>query len=382
MSDDERSGRVLVLEAHRRQGVTAVRSLGRRGLAVTAASDRRLNSGGLSRCAARRFRYPSPNDEAAFCRAVERELRSRQYDMLLPLTAVTVPIVVRNRKRFEPYTDLPFLPYEDLLVGLDKYRTFRAARSAGVPAPETVAPEVLDAEAVTKRLGLPVVVKPRRGAGGFGVHVCETEAELTMAFESVRESHGAPIVQEFVPNGGEFGVYTIYDSSSELRGVTVQRRLRTNPPGGGASTLRETVSRPDLIRTADDLFTSVGWRGVAMAEFRLDPRSDRPMLLEVNPRLWGSLTLSVFAGTDFPYLLYQLSTTDTCDRSLAYRVGVQARNLTGEVGHLLAREDRWRAAGEMLAPADAPRMYDAFALRDPLPGVSHLLRAGSALLHE
>lgn len=380
MTAPDRSGRVLVLETHRRQGVVAVRSLGRRGLDVTAASDRRWNSGGTSRYAARRLRYPPPDDEDAFCRAIERELRARHYDMLLPLTAVTVPVVVRNRERFDPHVELPFLPYERLLVGLDKYRTFRAAREAGVPVPDTVAPETLDADAVAERLGLPAVVKPRRGAGGFGVRVCETRAELTTAFESVREAYGDPVVQEYVPNGGELGVYTIYDRSSELRGVTVQRRLRTNPPGGGASTLRETVSRPDLVRTADDLFTSIGWCGAAMAEFRLDPRSDRPMLLEVNPRLWGSLALSVFAGVDFPYLLYQLSTTGTCDRSLEYRVGVQARNLSGEVGHLLARDDRCRAAREMLAPADAPRTHDVLSLRDPLPGASHLLRTGGSLL--
>ncbi|MFD1598149.1 ATP-grasp domain-containing protein [Halobellus rarus] len=378
---DESAGRVLVLETHRRQGIVAVRTLGRHGLEVTAGSDERLNSGGFSRYASRRFQYPHPRlGETAFVDALERELTERQYDMLLPLTAVTVPSVVRNRERVEAHTTLPFLPFERLEVGLDKAYTFEAAREAGVPAPATLAPTTLDLDAVATEIGYPAVVKPRRAAGGFGVHVCESPDELERVFEEVRAQYGPSVIQEFVPNGGEVGVYTIYDCSSTLTGVTVQRRLRTNPPGGGASTLRETIAAPELVAVADRLFTSIDWKGVAMAEFRVDPRDGKPKLLEVNPRLWGSLALSVFAGVEFPYLLYQLATTGHCESSLTYRVGVQARNLTGDIGHLLAREDKARALREVLGRDDAPRTDDVLALADPLPGACHLFRAGSSLV--
>jgi predicted ATP-grasp superfamily ATP-dependent carboligase len=376
----DRSGRVLVLETHRRQGVVTVRSLGRHGLDITACSDQRLDSGGYSRYVSRRLRIPPPTDESAFLDALEREVRAREYDVLLPLTAATVPVVVKNRERFDPYTTVPYLPYETLRIGLDKYRTARAAREAEVPVPETLAPDPLDTAVVENRLDYPVVVKPRRSAGGFGVHVCDTATELAATFERVEERYGPAVVQEFVPNGGEFGVYTLYDWSSELVGLTVQRRLRTNPPGGGASSLRETVSRPDLVDLADDLFTDLDWQGVAMAEFRVDPRDGEAKLLEINPRFWGSLALSVFAGVDFPAMLYRLATTGRCEPTLDYRVSVQARNLTGDIGHLLARTDTLRALREFFEPASVPRTYDVLAADDPLPGVVHLLRAGRALV--
>jgi len=374
------SGRVLVLDSHRRQGVVAVRSLGRHGKEVTAASHRRWNSGGASKYAARTLEYPSPSDENAFVDAIARELGEREYDLVLPSSSATAPAVVRNRERLQRHTAVPFLPWEDFRVGLDKSLTADAARSADVPIPETMELSEPDAEAVEARLDYPVVVKPKREAGRLGVHICETRNELTAALESVGETHGRPLVQEYVPNGGEFGVYTLYDWSSNLVGLTVQRRLRTNPPGGGPSSLRETVSRPELVELADRLFTDLGWRGVAMAEFRIDPRDGEPKLLEINPRLWGSLALSVFAGVDFPNLLYQCATTGSCERVLDYRVGVQARNLTGEIGHLLGREDRLQALRELFSPAGAPCTFDVLSLRDPLPGVVHLTRAGTALL--
>ena len=34
---------------------------------------------------------------------------------------------------------------------------------------------------------------------------------------------------------------------------------------------------------------------------------NEPKLIEVNPRFWGSLALAIYAGIDFPYLLYKLA---------------------------------------------------------------------------
>jgi predicted ATP-grasp superfamily ATP-dependent carboligase len=197
------------------------------------------------------------------------------------------------------------------------------------------------------------------------VTVCESPAELESAFASVRERFGQPLVQEFVPNGGEAGVYALYDCSSDLVGVTVQRRLRTNPPSGGPSTLRETVAAPELLAHARALFDELSWSGVAMAEFRYDARTGEPQLLEINPRLWGSLALSVRAGVDFPAMLYRLATEGECDPALDYEVGVQARQLLGDLGHLLRRPDRVTALREFLSPADVPRTYDVFSRDDP-----------------
>lgn len=65
-----------------------------------------------------------------------------------------------------------------------------------------------------------------------------------------------------------------------------------------------------------------------MVEFRVDPRTDQPKLMEVNPRLWGSLPLSICAGVDFQYLRYRLSSGDDIEPDLSYDVSVQACNVS------------------------------------------------------
>lgn len=367
--------RVLVLDANARHALVAIRSLGRYGVRVTAGAEKRLSAGGLSTYVDRRLQYPSPVTESeAFVDAVARELRERDYDLLLPVHDATVIPVSKHRSRLAAHANVPYQPYEELRVGLDKLRTVEAARNAGIPHPTTVAPDELDLRAVESDLSYPVVVKPRRGSQRAGVTVCESPRELERAVTDARNRHGPVILQEFVPNGGEYGVYAVYDWNERRRGVTVQRRLRSNPPEGGPSTFRETVDRPELVRIADDLLSSVGWRGAAMVEFRVDERTGRPKLLEINPRLWGSLALTVHAGVDVPVLLYQLLVDGECETRTDYDVGARAQWLFGDVLHLLAREDRGVATREVLESAASGPRYDVLSASDPLPAVAYGLR--------
>lgn len=268
------SPRALVLDANTRHGLTTVRSLGRHGLRVTAGAESRLSTGGVSRYCDRQLQYPSPvTRKAAFVETIERELHKRDYDLLLPVAPSTVVPITQQKPRLETHTAIPYLPYEDLLAGLDKRQTIEAARDVDVLHPTTVVPEEIELDDVDDKLGYPVVVKPRRGSYRRGISVCDSPRELERVIEDTQEHHGSVLLQEYIPNGGEIGVYTVYDWETQLCGVTVQRRLRSNPPEGGSSTLRETISNSKFIQITDALLSSLGWKGAAMVEFRFDART-------------------------------------------------------------------------------------------------------------
>lgn len=366
-------GSVFVLDSGSKQGLVSIRSLGRNGLHVTAGGSTNWTPGRLSKHTDRYVTYPWPEDRPElFARTIERELERGEYDMLLPTTEATVETIVRRKSRFEEHTTVPFPSYERLLIGLDKRRTIEAARRFDVPHPKTVFPDEHSTERIGDVLGYPVVVKPLRGSGRAGVAVCDSRDELERASRRIRKKHGPALFQEFIPLGGERGVYTLYDWSGELVGVTVQQRLRSNPPEGGASTLRETVEDPELVELTDGFLSSLGWRGLAMAEFRIDSRTGEPKLMEINPRFWGSLALSVYAGVDFPYLLYRLSIGEAVEPNLEYEVGVRARSLFTDLLQVFAREDRACALAESLAPSSKPCHYDVVSLTDPLPAVGQV----------
>lgn len=361
---------VLVLNAHARHGLVAIRQLAGRGIEVTAASTMQWSAARFSRHVDRYVTYPDPGTRTdGFLEAVEQELARGDYDMLLPINGLTVETVVRNRSRFERYTNVPFPSYEQLLVGLDKRRTVEAARDAGTPQPETLFSDEASLDDVEAKLGYPVVVKYPLGEGGKNVYICESSEELERSARRGEERVGEVIFQEFVPNGGERGVYTLYDSSTTMVGLTVQRRLRSRTPGGGASTYRETIEDPDLVDTTDRLLSSLDWCGLAMVEFRIDARTGEPKLIDLNPRFWGSLSLSTFAGVDFPYLLHQLAIGASPRPELEYDVGVRSRCLFTDALQLTERTDRLRAIQEFLTSSPRPCTHDIVSLRDPLPTV-------------
>ena len=366
--------RALVLDAATRQSMVAIRCLSRRGVSVIAGAYRPRAAGSLSKHADGRFTYPAPwEDPPGFASALRAEVADGEYDAVLVSRETTAEIVVENRDVLADDVGLPLPSAETLAVGLDKTRTMEAAADASLPHPRTLAPGELDREAVEETVAYPAVVKPRRSHGREGVSICESFAELERAVDRMTRRHGPVLVQEYVPNGGEVGAYLVYDFDSRLRAGTVQERVRSHPPAGGASTCRRTIADEDVLERAHELLSGLDWQGAAMVEFRVDPRDGEPKVLEINPRLWGSLSLSVAAGVDVPYLLYQLGDEGRCDSVPTYRPGVYARRVCGELGHVLAREDTVEAVRDVLRPTPGPCTFDVVSWDDPLPTVGHFM---------
>jgi len=182
----------------------------------------------------------------------------------------------------------------------------------------------------------------------------------------VHTQYPMPILQENIPPGGEaLGVAVLMDFASKPRASFVYRRLREYPITGGPSTLRESIRHPELQQSAERLLSCLGWVGVAMVEFKEDPRDGQPKRLEINPRFWGSLHHAILCGVDFPYLLYCLAMDGAVTDVVEYQVGVRSRSLLhGDLLHFLANPERFH-----LKPAvyDFSVSDDVLSTDDPWP---------------
>ena len=142
---------------------------------------------------------------------------------------------------------------------------------------------------------------------------------------------------------------------------------------------------PKLRRAGQAILSELGWHGVAMVEFRI--RADNtPVFLEINPRFWNSLALSIYAGVDFPVLLARMAEYGDIEAHSGYHVGVRCRWLLGDFRHLI---EVWRGvpAGyparipgrlstllSFLMPVPGT-FHDNFMLQDPLPEVGDWLQS-------
>ena len=302
--------RVLVTDGHWAKTLAAARSLGQKGLRVTVGESTWIATTFFSRFCARRWVYPSPYFQPeAFLEEVVRELRGRTYEALIPMEERTMLLLAQNRHEIERYTRLPVHETAFLERARRKDEVLKLAAELGIPAPRSFFPkreeEVRD---LLPEWPCPAVIKPRLGSGSAGVTYVRERKDLWPAYQRVHSRYPWPLVQEYIPPGGAaVGVSFLFDEDHQPRAEFTHKRIREYPVSGGPSTLRESITDPVVEKMAEKILRALDWFGVAMVEFRYDPRDGLPKLMEINPRFWGSLPLAIYAGVDFPYGLYCLA---------------------------------------------------------------------------
>ena len=365
-------GRVFITNGMARTSLAAVRALGRRGHEVTVGEEGRLPLAGLSRYCRRTVRYVAPErDPAAFVGWLREHLAQERYDVAMPVDQHTYFLFSKHLDDLASFAHIPVPPFAVFEQAYDKAKTFRAALAAGIPCPRTHLPRTADeVRALAERETFPLVVKPRIGSGSRGVTYVHDARGLLPCWERMHREQPYPLVQEWIPPGGEaLGASALFNREGQPRAVFVHKRLREYPVAGGPSTLRESVARPEVAELAVRLLRELGWYGVAMVEFKVDPRDGVPKLMEVNPKLWGSLSLAVAAGVDFPALLYELAIHGDVPPVSGYRIGVRCRLLLADTLHFLANPKRFQLEPSFFRFGDPRTVGDIWDPADPLPGL-------------
>jgi predicted ATP-grasp superfamily ATP-dependent carboligase len=334
------SGAVLVTDGEARAALACVRSLGARGcrVHVVAAAPRSL--AGASRFAAGEHVLGDPARQPLdWARGVEELAKRLGAELVLPLTEVAIGTLhafgVADRV---PVACPPRAAYE---AAIDKHALIERAAPLGIAAPPTLLlPGAEPPARLPEPFRYPLVVKPRRsralreGRWLAGVaHVVRDDRELAAALGALAPL-GDCLLQEFLPGHGE-AIFLLASGGRTLARFA-HRRLREKPPTGGVSVLRESIAPdPALLAASERLLQQLDWSGVAMVEFRRSP-DGRAWLMEINPRLWGSLQLAIDAGVDFPALLLALQRGEPVPETSAQaRLGVRTRWLLGDLDHLL-----------------------------------------------
>ena len=313
--------RVVVTNADYANSLAAVRSLGKKGIEVVSASHKKHSQAFYSKYSAERLVHPSPEDEGKFVEFMLGYLQRRPVDVLLPIGYDVNVIVSRHMDEFSRHTKAPVSPRDSMKVASDKALTMKLAADLGVGVPRTYK----DKDEVDS---FPIVVKDKGGSGRMRyVNSREELAKLAMPDS---------IIQEYIPGTG-YGFFALMNKG-ELRAHFMHRRIREYPVTGGASTAAESVSDPELKELGLKLLKKLKWHGVAMAEFKKDDRDGTFKLMEINPKFWGSLDLSIASGVDFPYLAVKMAKDGDVEPVAEYKLGIRFHwTFPYDVLHVLAR---------------------------------------------
>jgi len=365
---------VFVTDGHWRKTLAVVRSLGRRGIRVTVGESTGIATSFFSKYCSRRVVYPSPiRNPDGFLQRLRREVATG-YRAIYPMEEETLLLLARHRDLFDPLAFLPIAPFEKIQFVRDKERLLKFAMGKGIPCPKTSfvkAPE----EVEKSRVEFPAVIKPRISSGAFGIRYVTEAEDLLPAYLEVHQKYPLPLVQERIPREGEsLGVSALFDENSRVKAAFVHRRLREYPISGGPSTLRESVIHPQVLELGLSLLKALDWFGVAMVEFKVDPKDNTPKLMEVNPRFWGSLQLAVFSGVDFPYLIYRMAKGEHFEPVLTYEGGRRCRwLLPGDLFHFFSNPNRFHLSPPFFDFFNENTCYDIISRKDPWPVLGRVL---------
>jgi len=231
---------------------------------------------------------------------------------------------------------------------VDKAALAEGAFAAGLESPTSVACDngdsVLSALA-HETVSLPVVVKPV---------ISNEPARLVVSAEdasSLAGKVGPFLVQPFIP-GGMSAIAGVHVEGRMLAAVQ-QRYLRTWPVACGTSCAAVTVP-VDEGRLGAMSRVLGGYEGIFQAQFAGD------VLIDVNPRVYGSLPLAVAAGVNLPAIWCGWLEGGPARSPLRGRAGVRYRWMEGDIRHI---------AGGLRSGQLGVR--DALAALTPHPGTAH-----------
>ena len=390
---------VLLLDADSRVGVACLQSLGPQGHRVHLGV-RRLGAPAESSRWCHRVHVQPAAEPVAAAVAWLVELDARfGFALVVPTTEASLRWL-RALAEDHPVRRKAALPPDAALdIALDKSATARLARELGLPVPATRelprsergAPP--SPEALAPPPAWPVVLKPVHSKvvvdgrlQSFSVALVHDEQTRAVTLASWLPD--TPVQEQAWVAGRGVGVEALYEHGRMVMHF-VHERVHEWPLTGGASTLRRAAGpEPGLVEMSRRLLDRLLWHGVAMVEWRRDAHG-AVHLMEINPRLWGSLPLTIAAGVDIPAGLLALASGEPLPPARGWRAGVTARNLSNDIqwcldnlradrsDPLLLTESPWRAALGWLRVLTGREVWDGWSWRDRAVAreeAAHLLR--------
>jgi predicted ATP-grasp superfamily ATP-dependent carboligase len=336
----------LVLDGSARQALVTTRTLGGLGLRLTTAESSDLCHPRFgvptfaSRWSEREDILPSYHDHPAnYAQALLDIVGAQPTRVLIPSMDGSIAALRPWRSSFERHDVALALASDGALdVANDKQRTLAVADELRIPYPRTVAIECLeDTEAALAEIGYPAVIKPNhswvsnadlatRVTAKTVLHVSEALAYV----EQLSEVGSAAAVVQELASGPREAVSVLY-ANGKVWASFAQVAHRTTPVLGGVSVVRESIPMPlELESAALALVHALDLEGYSEIEFRRDANG-RPLLMEINARLSGSLEVAVRSGVPFPALLWQWASGERLSAVAGYRTGVKMRYLKGDI---------------------------------------------------
>lgn len=277
-------------------GLHVVRTLGRAGVPVIGVSDGR-QPGAASRFCQRVISVSNSSQKlSALCDLFPQ---SEVKPVLIPTSDQDIDFVLAHSERLSRHYRFQD-SYKDGLAGriMDKASFYALCQQYGVAYPQLWSGTRDQIAGLAGQITFPCMIKPAliqlvkdqmRGQKGW---IARNGEDFAQQVARIPDGAGTLLVQEIVPGPeSDITLWCGYLGNGVQQGFTA-RKLRQFPPGFGSASLVQSHDEAETARIAETLLATLGYTGIAAAEFKRDPKTGQLKIIEINvrPSLWFSLS--------------------------------------------------------------------------------------------
>jgi predicted ATP-grasp superfamily ATP-dependent carboligase len=346
---------ILLTDADFKHSLGLIRNLGENGHRTYVISLKKYSLCNHSKYCAGEIivsNYSSENFEKEFLDILEKY----SIDLVIPVGTLSYKRLVPLKDKYPKKINLISVDKDKLAFCFSKKNIYKLAETLDIPIPKTYYPRSLnELNKIKKLVTYPCVIKSSLELGENVVDYVYNEKEFGYKYELLkdrlcsRDEDAFPIVQEYIPGNG-CGFFAVYNNGQ--CGVTFQHfRIREYPPSGGVSACSESLRNKDVQAYGKKLLDSLEWHGVAMVEFKMNGK-ESPVLLEINPKFWGSCDLGLEAGVNFPLELIKIAKNQETKYSDDYKYPFKYHwPLQGDFDHAISNHrNLWSFIKDCLNP--------------------------------
>ena len=365
---------ILILEGYARQSLPLIKAFRDLGCVVSVLCDSKLDVGYVSRYTSHKIIGVCNREKVEETTEQIRELlKTEKYDMVVPTVDFSASILSENKTEFSKYAKVVSNDWSIYQIAADKQKTMEVCMKNGIHCPYTFT-NVCDVKQILEfDIKYPLVIKPRIGYGAVGFKKVENERQLIKVCETMGEELGNYVFQEYIPQTDlQYECAMFIDENNDVKTALVFSKNRWFPISGGSSTLNITVERPDIIETCSKLLKTIGWRGAADIDLIQDPRDNTAKVMEINPRVSGSVKICFVSGVDQARQMLELAFGYPVTEYKDYKTGQRLRCSQIDFLWFLKSPNRFKSKPSWFSFIKTKD--HTFSWSDPLPWFAFLIQ--------
>lgn len=242
-------------------------------------------------------------------------------DSIFPTSDISLDILFDCKEELRAFSKLIIPNERAYRLARNKHESLKLAEELSIPFPKYKKVQILE----VSTSNYPLYIKPiyssliqNQTCFSFSVNKVQNPDELEQV---LRDSVSVVPVMLQTEIVGGYGIgVNVFARNGKIKFYTVNKRLH-EPLNGGGSSYRVSVDLDNKLEEyVNKLVLEMSLSGAMMFEFKAT--NNDYYLMEINPRVWGSLPLSIFSGVNFPELMLDIKPENTSQ----YQPGKYARH--------------------------------------------------------